>query len=191
MSRKTEVELIEKLIGIFDDILSESGWESSFLLKVARKRLVKARKSLEDVKQERLVEGGAVEENISDDSMIVYVSLYQVGGHNLILWEQMLKVLSSCSLGRPIYASEAEVIAAVGARPDLKKEAYAEVVIPKNSVLTLSSDKAAIDANGAKLLTLRHEAISVLGMRRFVHANNLVYKFIDGKLTLLGHSGGD
>jgi Dot/Icm secretion system protein IcmQ len=183
MSNKTDEELVNKLIKIFDDLLEEKGWDGSFLLKVAQKRLLKARSSLHDVKAcHALVSNNSLVQKLSDNQAVVYVSLHQAGGSNLVLWEQMLKVISACSLGRPIYQDEDSVIKAIMSRPDIKKEAYVEVVIDKSGILNIDEEKRPVDHNGVKLLTLQQGAVNVFGIRRFVYANKLAYKFIDGKL---------
>ena len=95
-------QLISQLIDIFDDLLKEAGWDSSFLLKVSKKRLLKAKEQLEQIKAQESSADNAEktirQSGVSQDQMVVFVSLYQAGGHNINLWEQMLKVLSSCSL---------------------------------------------------------------------------------------------
>ena len=184
MVNKTDEELVNKLIKIFDDLLAEKGWDGSFLLKVAQKRLLKARASLNDVKDSHaLVSKNSLLKDLSADETVVYISLHQAGGSNLVLWEQMLKVISACSLGRPIYEDEASVVKAVISRPDIKKEAYVEVVVDKSGVLSIDEDKRPVDHNGVKLLTLQQGAVSTFGIRRFVYANKLTYRFVDGKLV--------
>jgi Dot/Icm secretion system protein IcmQ len=185
MGKISDEEFIAKLIKIFDDLLEEDGWGSSFLLKVAQKRLLKARASLQEMKDFCVDESSkSVQALLTGDQMLVYVSLHQASGSNLVMWEQMLKVLSACSLGRPIYSCEEDAKKAVDSRPDVKKEAYVEVVVDKSAVLSISEDKVPRDHNGVKLLTLHQGAINTKGVRRFVYANKISYKFIDGKLIV-------
>ena len=184
MNEDSKDKLVGELIQVFDDVLQEDGWDSSFLLQVAQKRLLKAREKLDKVRRESSVKSGARHDALPEDQMLVYVSLYQALGGNLNIWEQMLKVLASCSLGRPIYASEDIVRQAIESRPDLMKEAYVEVMIPKSGILILQDDKALKDVNGNDLLSLHPGVVNPLGVKRFVHANNLEYKFVNGKLLL-------
>lgn len=180
--------LVERLISIFDDVLAEEGWESSFLLRVSKKRLLKAREHL--VKEREMQKhlspslDGRASLPLEAGQVKVYISLYQAGGHNLVLWEQMLKVLGSCSLGRPIYYDESALRAMISARPDAKKEAYVEVVISSDFIIDMSQAKQPKDINGIPLITLKSGAITASAIRRFVHANKTEYIWINGRLVL-------
>ena len=70
-----------------------------------------------------------------------------------------MKLLSSCSLGRPIYADENEVRKAIAQRSDLQREAYVEVVVDKNFIMDLPEEKRPKDHLGASLLVLKANAI--------------------------------
>ena len=176
----SENQLIGQFIKIFDELLSEKGWEDSFLLKVSYKRLSRAREQLKDL-ESRHSSQSALEDDtiiqISGEQQVLFVSLYQAGGHNLALWEQMLKVISACSLGRPIYSHEAEVRAAIDQRPDLQREAYVEVVIDRAMIIDLAGDRSPKDFLGAQLHVLKPGALKIDSIRRFVHANEGVYRF--------------
>lgn len=189
MSDVSSKNLIEQLIKIFDDLLVETGWESSFLLKVSKKRLLKAREKLETLRAEQSQlesqEEMSYSKPLDENQVSIFISLYQAGGHNLSLWEQMMKVLSSCSLGRPIYASEEEVRAAIAQRSDLQREAYVEVIIDKNFIMDLAEEKRPKDHLGASLLVLKSNAINIESVRVFVHANKIRYRLLNGKLVAL------
>ncbi len=182
-------QLISQLIDIFDDLLKEAGWDSSFLLKVSKKRLLKAKEQLEQIKAQESSADNAEktirQSGVSQDQMVVFVSLYQAGGHNINLWEQMLKVLSSCSLGRPIYANEADVRAMIEQRPDLQKEAYVEVIVNQSALVELPQSKVPKDGLGASLLVLKPNSINMDCVRMFTHANQMQYHFLSGKLILI------
>jgi Dot/Icm secretion system protein IcmQ len=189
VSNSSSKNLIEQLIKIFDDLLIEAGWESSFLLKVSKKRLLKARGKLEALREEQsdieTQEDMVYSQPLNENQISVFISLYQAGGHNLSLWEQMMKLLSSCSLGRPIYADENEVRKAIAQRSDLQREAYVEVVVDKNFIMDLPEEKRPKDHLGASLLVLKANAINIASVRVFVHANKIRYRLLNGKLVAL------
>ena len=186
MTEKSNSSFTDKLIKVFDDLLEEDGWDSSFLLQVSKKRLVKARDALLGSLQQQQSESKEHVEvaELSSEQILVYVSLYHYGGSSLFFWESMLKVLSSCSLGRPIYSKEEDVRRAIDSRADLKKEGYVELVILKSDLLSLPKEKASCDANGVDLLLVKPDAIDASSVRFFVHSNKDKYLWQRGKLVI-------
>lgn len=182
-----------KAIGLLDKLLERPGWESSRLLTASQKRLQKIRDGLQasydKFEQKAVADQGkaaAASDATFDDKpgmTRIYISLYQTDGARKRNWEQLLRSLTNCSVGRPIYFDEQHARQFIQSRPNLEREGYACVYIKEGDVLQTAAQPK--DKNGHPLAYLQPQALQRARLVQFVHANSHRYKIVDGKLTAL------
>ena len=118
----------------------------------------------------------------TDHDLTVYVALHAHEGHDLKVWQGVLKAFPDCGQGRPVYASEAQVRRSVERKKDPSLEGYAVLRVATRHVLKMPVDKVNYDAWGQPLLVLRPEAIKQGEVTHFVHANQKSYTWKDQML---------
>lgn len=184
----TDSEAAVKLINILDDLLKNKEWESTLLLRTAKKRLQALRDEAQQIANElnpsfSSKEPAQITEVIKEGYVKVYISLYQTQGSNLKIWHNMLKSLAKYSITRPVYDNEEYVRELIRSKPDMQRHGYAAVTVKKSGII--GSEKVNLDQFNHKLLTLKEGAVTLENIIEFVHANEKRYIIRGDTLILL------
>lgn len=179
-----ELEGSCKLISILDELLNNNDWESSLLLRTAKKHLNALKDEAKQITDSFKIseQHEDVVSSLKEGHIKVYISLYQTEGTKLKIWHDMLKSLSEHSVSRPVYKDEEQVRTAIRSKPDMQRHAYVVVAIPENGIIHF--EKPAVDRLGQELLTLKDGVIETRNIIEFVHANEKRYKFRNDMLVL-------
>ncbi len=179
-----ELEGSRKLISILDELLNSDDWESSLLLRTAKKHLNALKDEAKQIADslDGREEREQVDCSLKEGHIKVYVSLYQTEGARLKIWHDMLKSLSEYSTSRPVYKDEEQVRTAIRSKPDMQRHAYAVVIISESGIIHF--EKPAVDRLGQELLTLKDSVIETKNIIEFIHANEKRYKFRNDTLVL-------
>ncbi|KPJ67471.1 MAG: hypothetical protein AMJ43_04235 [Coxiella sp. DG_40] len=179
-----EFEGSRKLISILDELLSNNDWESSLLLRAAKKHLNALKDEAKQIADSFKIseQHEDIDVSLQEGYIKVYISLYQTEGAKLKIWHDMLKSLSEYSTNRPVYRDEEQVRMAIRSKPDMQRHAYAVVTIPENGIIHF--EKPAVDRLGHELLTLKDNVIETKNIIEFVHANEKRYKLRNDMLVL-------
>lgn len=187
-------KLIHSLSRVFKFYEDNNGQESLFL----RNTMKPLREALEEAKKVRtqlLGESSGAsdrqddEEKLPENCAMVYVTLYQSGGHDIARWESQLKSLASVMQSRPIYEQAEQAQRAVRKNMSMNSEAYVAICVKNDAIIKGSGMTPRRDRHGYDLVTLKQDALQdesairefVLGERHF--------RFIDGKLVAIDSSG--
>ncbi|MCK4608483.1 MAG: Dot/Icm secretion system protein IcmQ [Gammaproteobacteria bacterium] len=183
-----EKEASVKLVALLDDLLSKEDWESSLLLKAAKKRIEAL---LEEAKQVATELNGTLiattheptKFELKENQVKVYISLYQTEGASIKSWQNMLRSLGRYSMTRPVYEDEAHVREVVRSKPDALRHAYAVVAVEKTAII--DRERTPVDKFGHHLLTLKENTVKLSNIIEFVHANSKRYVFQQDRLVLI------
>ena len=115
---------------------------------------------------------------LSPEETIVFVSVFQFDGRNLLGWEMTLCALDSGSISRPIYSDEEKVKQLVMSKGLSLSEGYVVVKVLKKDILDIHP----LDALGQEMTALKRGAVRLENIFRFVHYNQDQYDVKNGKL---------
>lgn len=176
--------LSQRVVEGVDKVLSHVGDDESLFIHNTTKPLRELKSHAEAV----LAQVGAFEASqqvtgpsLGADMVPVYVLLFQVQGHDVGKWAQLLRSLGQYTLGRPIYQTEEDVRRVIRLRLSDDKEAYVKVAVPQSIVSSNEALSARKDRYGNALLSLPVGAIRPDNILEFVHGKQR-YHFVRGQL---------
>lgn len=184
----SELETLERFIGIVDKTISSGGWQDTFLLQNMEKKIKELREEAVElqsrIKMEKQAKSiGAVQTKL-DDFQTVFVSVFQQDYNDLRSWERTLKSITDYSVSRPVYKEEEHIQEMIRGRPDPNKEGYVAVLVRKQDVVKGLPGKPATDKQGYELLNIKEGGIKPAGIQRFVLSGR-TYEYIEGSLKLI------
>lgn len=184
LSKDDKVNLLSAIIATVDHIAEAGDWQSSLFLRNTIKPLL-------EIKAEAVTEldrlqahvakktGGGV--SISSDEVEVYISLFQSDGYNMNKWAMQLRSLERYMLGRPVYQSEADMLARIRLRNAGANEGYVIVAVKKTDVQSDTFAAPLKDQFDHPLIALKENALKQGKIIAFVH-QGVRYLFVDGQL---------
>lgn len=178
---------IQEIVKALDEAIADGPWDASNFLKAIGKKLGDVREKLIGYLQEQGINSEAVTYNAMNKMVLranqqeVYVSVYSADGRVLSSWERILANLPRQIISRPIYASEADIQAALKHKEHKENEGYVVIFINPSDILTLPEDKTPKDKFNKPLLTLKDKAIRLEDMVKFVHISG-TYIYQNGRL---------
>lgn len=184
-TREHYLELTDAIIGAVDHVLNASDWEDSLFLRNALKPLKEIREQAMALKKDATLTAAdqqVVLRALSDDEMLVYISIFQSEGHNLRKWELQLGSLRSHLLGRPVYEKEENVAKVIRQKLMQVSEAFVVVAVNKKDIQSFAYQAERVDRFGNPLLTLKDSSVKTENIFEFVHQNQR-YFFLNGKLV--------
>lgn len=187
MKDRLSDEQNEAILKALNDAISQGPWEKSNFLRVIGKNLTEIRDTYinqlgeRSASQIRAETTHATREAQRSGQQEVFVSLYSADGSNLQTWERIVANLPRQMISRPIYANEEDIISALKMKENKINEAYVAIFINQSDILSLSSDKAAVDKLGKPLLSLKDKTLVLENISRFVHMSS-IYHFEQGRL---------
>ena len=175
-------------------LLKSELWEKSFLLKHKRKKaeetLSEFEESMGDLKDRVLNVDNVVEKkrqsiNVPEGDKLVYVSLYQASGKDIMMWQITCNAIATCGFGRPIYLEEEMAQQWVKSKGAGNTDGYAVVHVPESSIILLDKDERPMyDGLENQIVHIKPGNLAPESIVKFVHYNQDSYYFIDGKLVL-------
>jgi len=176
------------------NLLTNPFWEKSFLLKHKKKKVEESVKHFEEamsdledrvVNVDNIVEKKKKSHIIPEGDVLVYVTLYQASGKDLMMWQITCNAISTCGFGRPIYLDEEKARQWVKSKGSGNTDGYAIVHVPENSLITKDKDESLMyDSLENQVVHIKPGNLSAERIVKFVHYNQDSYYFIDGKLVL-------
>lgn len=181
---ESDAEMCQNIIVAIDGILQNSDCDSSLFLKNSVKPLRALREHANELlcKIEKPKQIKAQKFNLDhhQESILLYISIYQTEGHDLRKWEILLRSIASYLQGRPVYRNEEDVNTAIRARLSQLSEAY--IVVRVNKAMIQEEEIQRTDRSGNALITLKSGAVTSDSILELVHMDKR-YSFIDGKLN--------
>lgn len=178
------VMLAKGIVADVDSVLNENDYESSLFLRNTVKPLKQMREEALSVLA-LLDEQDEIEKHftpvLKEDMVPVYVLVFQQQGHNLAKWAQLLRGLSQYVLGRPIYATEADVRKVIRTKMTEDQEGYVKVAIDKAILEKCALMAPRKDRYGNTLLSLPAGTVSSHNILEFVQGKKC-YHFNEGEL---------
>lgn len=175
-------------------LLNNPFWEKSFLLKHKKKKVEESVKHFEETMtdlEDRVVNVDNIVEKkkkayvIPEGDVMVYVTLYQASGKDLMMWQITCNAISTCGFGRPIYLEEEKARQWVKSKGAGNTDGYAVVHVPEKSLITKDKDESLMyDSLENQVVHIKPDNLSPDRIVKFVHYNQDSYFFIDGKLVL-------
>ena len=179
------VTLAEAIISEVDTLLGENDYESSLFLRNTVKPLKTMREDaatlLEQLSGQDEIERHTVAQ-LSEDSVAVYILVFQQQGHDLNKWTQMLRGLGRYVLGRPIYATAEMAEAVIRNKLSQEHEGYVKVAVEKSALEAGKQLSKRKDRFGNELITLPAGAVNSRYILEFVQGKKR-YHFIKGELV--------
>lgn len=187
LDRRSDIDyqqLCQSVIATIDQVLSADDWDSSLFLHNTLKPLHQlrdqAQQLLDAMSGEKAL--GYVEKPLAQNAVKLYISLYQANGHDLKQWAAQLASLASYMIGRPVYATEADVTQIIRAKVSQLSEAYVVVGVDREKIIADNQSRARKDRLGHVLITLLPHAVSSDQIVEFVHQGKR-YSYRDQQLT--------
>ncbi len=177
------VALCEALITTINNIESQGDWQQSSFLKNTLAPLIELRAKAQQIYQTLTGNNQrfyANERELAATEMKCFISLYQNRGHDLAQWALQLASIENYMMGRPIYTNEMDVQKVLRLKLSQAQEAYAVVIINKDSVMTNSEMRK--DRIGNDLLTLKTASVTAAQIIEFVHVGRR-YQFVNNRLV--------
>ena len=175
-------------------LLKSEFWGRSFLLKHKRKKaeetLNEFEESMGDLKDRVLNVDNVVEKKrqsmkIPEGDKLVYISLYQASGKDIMMWQITCNAIATCGFGRPIYLEEEKAQQWVKSKGAGNTDGYAVVHVPESSIILLDKDERPMyDGLENQVVHIKPGNLAPENIVKFVHYNQDGYYFIDGKLVL-------
>jgi len=178
------LQLCNGIIEAIDDVLAAGDWDASLFLRNTIRPLKKIRDQAVELRQSLDTVEGAQELHIpkaAEDSVTLYVLLYQADGHDMEKWIDQLSSLRSYMIGRPVYDKEENAIQAIRKKVSQISEAYAVIAVDKSKIISSECAKPRRDKSGNALVSLVPGAIDHGNVLEFVHQNKRYY-FCDNQL---------
>ena len=183
-----------KTINKLRTFLEEGIWEKSFLLKHKKKKITSAIDELEEsmadlnhqvINVDNIIEQKKASHKIPEGDVLVYITLYQASGKDLMMWQITCNAISTCGFGRPIYLEEKNAMQWVKSKGEKTCDGYVIVHVPKEAVIDLDKDETEmLDSLNNKLVHIKPGYLGPDKIVKFVHFNQSKYYFIDGKLIV-------
>lgn len=179
-------QLMEKLKKLFSNVF----WTKRNLLKrrsnQALDKIVEVEDALDKLKDLVSYDGVVkktedIQSAMHEDEALAFVSVFQANGKDLRGWEMTLLALEGSAISRPVYPDESSARQLVASKGSPLREGYVIVRVKKSDVLSMQQK----DVLGQTLMTLKKNAVTVQCIERFVHFNQDLYRFTDGKLLKL------
>lgn len=178
---------VDEILKILDDLVKQTGWDSSMFLRLINKNLQTIRDDfLAKVETVYHLKNTKTSSNLSNRVAIrsgqqeVYISLYSADGGNMQAWERIVLNLPRYMISRPIYALEEDVNQIIRHKENQINEAYVAVYVNQSDILSVG-DKTPYDKLGKALLTLKDQSFTLSNINRFVHTSG-VYCIEHGEL---------
>lgn len=176
------------------NLLNNPFWEKSFLLKHKKKKVEESvqrfEESMSDLEDrvanvDNIVEKKRKSHIIPEGDVLVYVTLYQASGKDLMMWQITCNAISTCGFGRPIYLDEEKARQWVKSKGAGNTDGYAVVHVPEVSLITKDKGESLMyDSLENQVVHIKPGNLSAERIVKFVHYNQDSYYFIDGKLVL-------
>ena len=176
------------ILKALDEAIANGPWEDSNFLRVIGKNLRQIRENFVNEVYSDQTGKSKVESKLVDRASLhtgqqeVFVSLYTTGGGILQNWERVIANLPRQVVSRPVYAEEINVKNLIKAKENKINEGYVAIFINQSDILTVPSDKIALDRFGKPLMTLKDKAITLANISRFVHSSG-IYNVLKGRLV--------
>lgn len=187
----TPSQIGQKLVTIFDELLTTGDWENSLFLRASASRLKELRSQAQQLSEAK-EEGSEIGEfdfsqhkPLESGFVRVFVTIYQVEGANLQNWLNVIKALHEHSVTRPVYRKEEHAQKFVRSKMDIGRHGYVIVNIREDSIYQLGKGPV-VDAFGNELLSLKEKAIRLENIVGFIHANKKRYSLRDSELIYEG-----
>ncbi len=179
--------LCNAIIDAVDQVLATGDWEDSqFIrntikpLKEIRDQALELRESFSDAGTYKKVAAPEVAEN----SVKLYVLLYQSVGHDMKKWVDQLSSLGSHMIGRPVYQREEDAVSVIRTKLSQTSEAYVVVAVDQSKIISQEYGKPRKDKLGNELISLLPGAVSAENILEFIHQGKR-YHFSDHQLVLM------
>lgn len=106
--------------------------------------------------------GGAIENVLTDNEVVVYVYLFNAQGASVPTWKKMVhpSVLYEYSVNRPIYEAETAIQTVIRDKANRQQHAYLAIAVQKAHILTMADD-APKDAYGQPLIRVKEGALQI------------------------------
>ncbi len=183
---ETCIKYSKNIIEIVDRVLDAGDWESSLFLRNMIKPIKQIREHAEEILKNLGANLNEMEQEglPSDDEVLVYVSLFQAKGDNLVYWELQLRSIESHLISRPVYEQENAITRSLRSSVNPINSAYAILKVQKSDIDSdVSSEEQRFDRFGQKLVLLKDGRVSGENIVGFVH-EKLHYYYRQGKLVL-------
>lgn len=176
------------------NVLNDTFWEKSFLLKHKKKKIQEALQELEDsmtllednvVNVDNVIAKKRKTQAIPEGDVLVYITLYQASGKDLMMWQITCNAISTCGFGRPIYLEEKDAKQLITSKGEKVSDGYVTAHVPQQAIINLDKDETEMfDSLNNKIIHIKPGYLSPEKIVNFIHYNHDKYFFIDGKLLL-------
>ena len=184
-SEESYLQFCKAVIATIDNVLTAGDWEDSLFLRNTVKPLKKIREEALELLQQISGDTSNVKNSeiptLSEDTVALYISIFQNNGHNLPQWELQLQSITSHLLGRPVYQNEEDMQKAIRLKLAQTSEAYIVVAVKRSAIQSELYQPQRLDRNGNPLVTLTDSAVSPENILEFVHQGKR-YHFLKGRL---------
>ncbi|MEC8382995.1 MAG: type IVB secretion system protein IcmQ [Pseudomonadota bacterium] len=176
--------------GSLDKLLKNEAWGKSFMLKKQKNKLaellVTFDEALENIRSGATMSEPGVHQydELAHDESLVYITLYQVSGKDLMRWQVAMHAIESCSFGRPIYEDESAARQIIKANGEGDSDGYVEVIVPSSSIIRSAPGREMVDKLGQAVINIRPGVLVSDRIRAFVHHNDVKYTYKAGKLLI-------
>ena len=181
-------EKLESWLREIESVLNEYDWQETFILRTCEKKLNEVVTSIKHEMSEMDEAQSALTERMHqqwNDHVPVYITLYNNAGSELSQWENVVNGIRETSAGRPIYEHEADARAFVDRKDNKQNEGYIKLYILPQNIVEMPPAKKPYDLKGAPLLVLRPRAILSENISKFVHANQVIYRYSSAEKSLV------
>lgn len=176
--------------GSLDKLLKNEAWGKSFMLKKQKNKLAELLVSFDEALEN--IRGGVSVpkidahqyDELACDESLIYITLYQASGKDLMRWQVAMHAIESCSFGRPIYEDESAARQIIKANGEGDSDGYVEVNVPSSSIIRSTPGRKMVDKLGQAVVNIRPGVLVSERIRAFVHHNDVKYIYKAGKLLL-------
>lgn len=179
---KANLDILKAL----NEAIEKGPWEHNLFFRGIGKKLRDARDRFQrELGLERLLKVEETEEAVDevDQQFVeVYISLYQSEGANMQKWASVIGTLAGHSVSRPVYKKEEDIQTAIRAKEYKLNDGYVAVRVKTDCILKPYGDKPPLDRFGRELLVLREDAVQLSNVLYFVHQSGR-YTFERGVLV--------
>lgn len=179
-------KLCKEIVACVDEILTNGNWEDSLFLRNSLKPLKSLREQavfLLKQMHSSINTEAEKEQVVSEDRVLLYISLYQQDGLDMKKWELQLKSIECYLAGRPVYSQEEEVKKMLRLKLAQTSEAYIVITAKKSAIQNDSFHPKRLDRCGNTLVNIAAGTLTANDISEFVHQGRR-YRFVDGKLIL-------
>ena len=187
------ITICKEIVALVSRVTKIEGWQESKFLTNLIKPFIKLQEQAQGVlnhfEMKNNVTAHHVLSEVTDDQMLVYISMFQTDGYDMSHWNLQLRNISHHLVGRPIYDSEETVIQVMRGKESQVSDAYLVCNVPSSSVLNHRQGEERLDSDGRQLVGLMPGSITEDSIREFVHMNKRYY-WINSRLELINNSEG-